>query len=296
MQQFPGVHVALVTPRGKQGEVDFGAVFELLDHVCVPGISGVVLFGEDGEGPAFTIEERSRLAYLAVKRSRVPVLVGVGSPSLDWSVALGQQAFDAGVAGVLLPPPHFYRYDPGEIAEFCLHFVRQIRSPGPVLLYNTPSSASPLPVEAALRLLCGGPFAGIVDASGDPQAFSCLCTGGCEVLVAHDALFPDARRSGYGVVSSAACAVPELAVALDRAIASGDNVETQRLTGLWSEFLSWVARFPQPVIVKTATALRGRKTGGLPAPLSAEKQHLLDEFREWFAGWVPELKRLSVHA
>jgi len=300
MQQFQGVHVALVTPRGKQGEVDFGAMFELLDHCAVKGVGGVVLFGEEGEGPVFTIEERSRLVYLAVKRSRVPVLVGVGSPALDISVALAHQACDAGAAAILLPPPFFYDYEPGEIVEYSMQFARQMGSAAPVLFYNTPFSTSALAAETALELLGTGRFAGMVEAGAERQTFACLesaaACGKFQLLAGHDALFVDARRAGCGAVSAAACAVPELAVAIDRAIRAADGAEIDRLGGLWSEFLEWADRFPRPVIVKTATALRGLKTGGLPAPLSPAKQQLLKEFGEWFRGWVPAVEGLSAHA
>jgi hypothetical protein len=33
-------------------------------------------------------------------------------------------------------------------------------------------------------------------------------------------------------------------------------------------------------------AARGIKTGPLPVPLASETQATLDEFREWFRGWV----------
>src|SRR6185369_16791616 len=85
MTGFQGVHVAAITPRGKQGEIDLGASFELIDHLCAAGVRGIVLFSEAGEYPAFSVEERSRLVYLAAKRSRVPVLAGIGSATVDLS-------------------------------------------------------------------------------------------------------------------------------------------------------------------------------------------------------------------
>ena len=92
MTEFQGVHVAAITPRGKQGEVDLGAAFELIDYFCSAGLRGIVLFGDSGEYPAFNPDERSRLLYLAVKRSRVPVLAGIGSATLDVSLDLAREA------------------------------------------------------------------------------------------------------------------------------------------------------------------------------------------------------------
>src|SRR5690242_19008216 len=101
MSEFHGVIVAAVTPRGKQGDVDYGAGFELVDHCSRGGAKGILLFGEEGEYLAFSPEERARLVYLAAKRSRVPILAGVGSPTFDASVDLAHEAADAGAAAVL---------------------------------------------------------------------------------------------------------------------------------------------------------------------------------------------------
>src|SRR5215471_780969 len=118
MTQDPGVIAAALTPRGKRGELDFGAAFELIDHLCAARIHGVLLFGSAGEYPAFGVEERSRLLQLAAKRCRVPMFAGVGAVSLDDSIALARAAFSAGDAGIILPPPHFYRYPQEEFREF----------------------------------------------------------------------------------------------------------------------------------------------------------------------------------
>jgi dihydrodipicolinate synthase/N-acetylneuraminate lyase len=88
--------------------------------------------------------------------------------------------------------------------------------------------------------------------------------------------------------------VPELMLALDRALASGDQPAAARLDELLQEFLAWVDRFPQPAALKAAVGLRGLKTGPLPVPLPPEKQKRLDEFREWFRGWLPAMKKSSL--
>src|SRR5690349_1368268 len=125
MTEFRGVHAAAVTPRGKQGDIDLGAAFELIDHLCAGGVRGIALFTECGEYPTFTNDERSRLVYLAAKRSRVPVLAGIGSATLDQSVELARGARDAGAAALLLPPPFFFHYDGEELLEFYRRFRAQ---------------------------------------------------------------------------------------------------------------------------------------------------------------------------
>jgi 4-hydroxy-tetrahydrodipicolinate synthase len=297
MTEFRGVNVAALTPRDEQGNLDFGASFELIDFLNKAGVNGIVLFGAQGEFPALTADERSRLVYLATKRSRVPVLAGVGSATLDLSIGLARDALDAGAAALLLPPPLFFPYDQDDIREFYLQFAAGIENGAPTFVSNCPAVSSEIAVETAAELLQTGLFAGMEDASGNLDTLCRLaaCAPGCSLLVGDDRIFARARSNGArpGAISAVGCAVPELMMALDRAIAAGDHEETVRLDRAVQDFTAWMGRFPQPAIVKIATGLRGVKTGPLSVPLPAAKQKLADEFREWFQGWLPTVKRLS---
>jgi 4-hydroxy-tetrahydrodipicolinate synthase len=292
MQPFSGVIAAAVTPHGKRGDdPDIGATLELIDFLCAAGVQGIALLGSTGEFVNLNFDDRVRLVYLAVKRSRVPVLAGVSHSTLDGALALGREASAAGAAGLLLMPPFFFRYRQPEIREFYLRFAAEMSDRAPVYLYNIPAFTSEIPSETAVQLLSTGRFAGIKDSSGDWDNFQALSRYKQEhpytLLVGHDAIFARARRAGAdGVVSGVACAMPELLLALDRAIVQHDGAETARLDARLHEFLKRIERFPTPVAIKAALAARGIKTGPPPVPLAPETQAALDEFREWFRGWV----------
>jgi 4-hydroxy-tetrahydrodipicolinate synthase len=290
MTEDHGVIVAALTPRGKKGDLDFGAAFELIDHLCAARVRGIALFTAAGEYPAFSLEERTRLLYLAVKRSRVPLYAGAGSIGLDDSVTLAREACRAGARGVFLPPPHFFPYPQEEIREFYLHFARQIGSGIPAYVANTPSVTSAIEPETARELLATGHFAGVVDPSANAAFFAELPVA---YLCGDDHNLAASRRGGaHGLLSSAACAVPELVVALDGAIHNGSVERAAQLEATLQEFLYWTAQFPFPVLVKVAAGLRGVKLGAQSVPLSSGRQKKLDGFREWFQGWLPALKRL----
>ena len=260
-----------------------------------------MLFGDAGEYPAFDAEDRSRLVYLALKRSRVPVLAGVGSAMLDVWIGPAREAGPGTgcAAGVLLPPPFFFRYEPEDIREFYLQFARQLGPGTPIFLSHTPASGG-IPFETVLDLRATGLFAGVEDGCGNLE--SALRSAGAadhgtfRVLSGNDANFTSARRAGsWGAISAAACAVPELIMALDRAIAAGRIEKIDRLDAALREFLAWSVRFPPPSAVTVATGLRGLKTGPFTAPLCPDKLKLLDEFRAWFKAWLPDAKRLSAN-
>lgn len=273
------IYVAAITPRGPQLEIDFGAAFEFIDFLCGARVGGIVLFGATGEYPSLAAEERCRLLYLAVKRSRVPVIAGVGTATLDHSLALACRARDAGAAALLLPPPFFYPYQPEEIREFYLEFARHFGGGVPVYAAQLIPPAAAIGVETAREILSGGYFAGIEDTTGE------LAGAGLPVLAANDARFGRARCTGTPAISAAACALPELMMALDCALAAGQRDEAARLEGRLGEFLAWVDAFPSPVLIKAAVAQRGFKTGPLAAPLTGAQERRLGEFREWFSGW-----------
>lgn len=292
MHSFSGVIAAAVTPHGKRGdEPDIAATLELIDFLCAAGVQGIALLGSTGEFVNLNFDDRVRLVYLAVKRSRVPVLAGVSHSTLDGALALGREASAAGAAGLLLMPPFFFRYQQPEIREFYLRFAAEMTHGAPVYLYNIPAFTSEIAGETAVHLLSTGRFAGIKDSSGGWDNYQALRRHKQEhpftLLIGHDSIFARARADGAdGIVSGVACAVPELLLALDRAIGQQAAAEVQRLDARLHEFLDRLDRFPTPVAIKAALAARGVKTGALPVPLAAETQLELDGFREWFQAWL----------
>jgi 4-hydroxy-tetrahydrodipicolinate synthase len=272
------IYVAAITPRGPQLEINFGAAFELIDFLSKSQPAGIVLFSALGEYPSLASEERSRLVYLAVKRSRVPILAGVGSAMLDHSLELAREARKAGAEALLLPPPFFYAYRQDEIREFYLEFASQLGGGIPVYLSQLPEPAVQITFETASELMDTGRFAGIEDSTGE-------LAPGLPALIASDHLLVRARCAGAAVISSAGCPLPELVLALDRALGNGQREEAARLESRLEEFLKWLNGFPPPVLIKTATALRGIKTGPITMPLPAAQKDRLEEFRSWFPAW-----------
>ena len=71
-----GIYAALATPRRPNSiAADTSALFDYLDVVAKAGVDGFVLFGATGEFVHFDTGQRTLVASLAIKRSRVPVLV-----------------------------------------------------------------------------------------------------------------------------------------------------------------------------------------------------------------------------
>src|SRR5690242_16259772 len=213
MNPGTGVIAAALTPRGKRGELNYGACFELIDLLCKANVTGIAMLTAAGEYSAFTIEERTRLVYLGVKRSRAPVLAGVGAEDLETSVDLAREALSAGAEGVLLPPPLLIAYPQADLREYYLQFAGQLEGDTPIWIVPTPAIAN----ETLAALMQTGLFAGAAD------------------------------RDMH--LSAEACAVPELFVALDCAQRTGAADRVARLEPLAQEFEQQAAGFAPLVAV-----------------------------------------------
>jgi len=279
-------------------EADYGAMLELVDFLSRFGTQGVCLLGETGEFLNIRFSDRIRLVHLAVKRSRVPIVAGVSHSTLDGALELASEAISSDAGALLLMPPYFFRYSQADVLEFYRQFASQIRRDIPILLDNLPQFTTTIEIETARELLVGGRFAGIRDSGSDPaylqQLLSLQSELGFQLFSGHDRGYAQLRSQGVsGIMSPAAGIVPELYVALDRAISEAAAQKIDLLECKIRELADWIDRFPAPVAAKAAVALRKLKTGPLSVPLSPEKDAMLVEFRKWFTPWLESLKNVT---
>jgi dihydrodipicolinate synthase/N-acetylneuraminate lyase len=290
-----GVYAALVTPRQPHSiEADAASLFDYLDFVVAAGVDGLVLFGSTGEFIHFDVAERMRVLMLAIKRSRVPLLVNISHSTLVGAVDLAQDAIAVGAAGLLLMPPYFYRYSEEQIYEFYRQFVKMAEPTIPVYLYNLPFSTNPISAELAKRLFATGSFAGIKDSSGDWLLFEALNKLRpklpFKLLAGNETIYLRARLAGAnGIISGIAASLPELIVALDRAIEAQDLDRAHLLNKRLDEFLSYLSRFPATVAIKQAAAARGWKINHFAVPFDEDTAAEVIAFHQWFRAWWPSV-------
>jgi dihydrodipicolinate synthase/N-acetylneuraminate lyase len=288
-----GVYAALATPRPQNSvEADAAALFDYIDLICGRGVDGMVLFGSTGEFIHFDVTERMRVLMLAKKRCRVPLLVNVAHSTLAGAIELAEDAIEVGVGGLLLMPPYYFRYTGGQIAEFYRQFIKEVDGKTRVYLYNVPQFTNALPPEVMDELLASGAFAGIKDSSGDWELFERLlalkASHPFQLLVGNDLIYRRARSLGAdGIVSGVAAAVPELLVALERAIGAKEETRANELDARLQDFLTWLNRFPATIGIKIAACARGWKLAHTAVPLDEHTLAAKQEFENWFKEWLP---------
>lgn len=288
-----GIYAALATPRRVDlMEADAAALLDYLDAVEQAGVDGLVLFGSTGEFIHFDNEERMRVLALAIRRSRVPVLVNVSHSTLQGAIQLADNAASAGAAGVVIMPPYYYGYADHQIQSFFEKFSTEIDNRLPRYLYNIPSCTNAISPGLAQRLLQSGAYNGIKDSSLDMDMFRALKDLRREqsfsLMLGHEAFHLEGRLAGAdGIVSGMSAGIPELPVALDRAVRNNRLAEAKRLQARVDEFLKWVEKFPATVAIKQCGAHRGWPLGHFAFPLGEQTEADLTAFRHWLDEWLP---------
>ena len=170
-----GLLAAVTTPV----DGNLGCNAELLEqrcrHLLVSGCDGLALFGTTGEGPLFSVEERfSALDHLftaGIEASRV--VVSVSAMTLPEIARLARHATDAGVAGVLLMPPFFFREQISAAGAFQFYAsaIERIARPDlRLVLYHFPDITGVSITPDLVRRLMEhfpGIVVGIKDSGGD---------------------------------------------------------------------------------------------------------------------------------
>jgi N-acetylneuraminate lyase len=284
-----GILPAAITPRRADSvEIDCARALELIDFLTDRGVDGITLLGSTGEFPHFTPKDRARFAAMAIKRSRVPVLVNASHSTLDGAVEIARAAMGDGAAGVLIMPAYYYRYSQDSIRAFCLEFAERVHASA--YLYNIPQFTSEFAIETSVYLLSIGAFAGIKDSSGHWENFLELQAAGLPVLVGADTMYSRAVRAGAaGAISGTASVLPELMIAIDRRARAGED--TSELDQKLAAFQDRAMRFPFPIAFREALAIRGVDPGPHASPLGPDELIGLHEFREWFRELLQDLTR-----
>ena len=273
-RSFSGVYASLLTPRrGQEIEPDVAALLEYLDRVVSAkvagaGIDGLVLFGALGEFIHYDLNDRMRALSLACKRSRVPVLVNVSHSTIDGAFALAHHAVDSGAAGLILMPPYFYRYSDADIERFYLDLVDAVGGALPLYIDNQVLSDNCVESDLAEALLSTNRFAGLISSGTDDSELLTPVAG--------------------GFVSTVASVIPELPVALYRALKDKQNSSVDALHLRNNDLLIWLTKFPSPVGLKHIAAFRGWMPKQVPAvPATRQQESDLIAFQGFLAQWIP---------
>ncbi len=273
MKAIVGSIVALVTPMGEDGSVDFGALRRLIDWHVAEGTDCIGIVGTTGESPTLTHEEHREVIRSAVEYAagRVPVMAGAGSNSTREAIELSEYALRVGADCTLQVVPYYNK--PTQEGMF-QHFKAVAEAVDiPVVLYNVPgrSGADMLP-ETALRLAEVPGIVGIKEATGNIERAAWLIKQAPKGFSIYSGDDPTAIAlmllGGHGNVSVTANVAPramhDLCMAAIAGNARGATEIHLRLLALHKQLFCE----PNPIPVKWALARLDRCGGTLRLPLT----------------------------
>jgi 4-hydroxy-tetrahydrodipicolinate synthase len=207
-RRLQGVFAAALTPLNRDFSPDLNSLPAYLGFLARRGCHGALLLGTTGEGPSFSPEQRLEIYRAAVQvRESYPdflLLAGTGTPSLDETISLTQNAFDLGFDGVVVLPPYYFRKasEAGLQTWYSQVINRAVPRGAALLGYHIPGvSGVPLSLDLLARLKDAHPdrFAGLKDSSGEVDFAGQLgdrFDGSLLVFSGTDQLFSLALQSG----------------------------------------------------------------------------------------------------
>ncbi len=178
-----GVYVANVTPfrDDDRYSVDVDSYLAHVRWLAGHGVTGVIPFGTNGEGPSVTVpEKRAVLDALIPEAGSLQVVPTVAEGNLPDT--LDQLAYldDLPVRAVLVLPPYFFK--PVDIEGLRLFYERVLKATRhPVVVYHIPKYAIPVPAELVTSL----PVWGAKDSGGDAGYTETVRAAGKGILVGH---------------------------------------------------------------------------------------------------------------
>jgi 4-hydroxy-tetrahydrodipicolinate synthase len=113
-----GVFAIAPTPFLPDGAVDEASLDRMVDFYEAAGVNGLTILGIMGEAPKLEPEESVAIATRIIRRTRLPVIVGVSAPGLAAMRSLTGHVMAAGAAGVMIAPVPSLRTDDQIVAYY----------------------------------------------------------------------------------------------------------------------------------------------------------------------------------
>jgi len=106
-----GVYAIAVTPFTPDGAIDEASVDRMVDWYEQTGVDGLTILGILGEAPKLDAAEALAFAARVIKRTKLPIIVGVSAPGFAAMSSLAKASMDAGAVGVMIGPQPSLRTD-----------------------------------------------------------------------------------------------------------------------------------------------------------------------------------------
>ena len=268
------IMTAMVTPFGKDGNVDYELLKKLIDHLLSTGTDGILVSGTTGEGPTLTEEEKIELIEETVEyvAGRVPVVAGTGSNNTRATIEYTNKVAKIdGVDAALVVVPYYNKPDQ---AGMIAHFTAVADNVNlPIVMYNIPGRTGvTMEVKTIAELSKHQNIIGIKDCTGIVNMAEIVANTPDDFLAftGEDADALAARNVGaQGVISVASHLFGKEISQMYAANSKGDNEIAGELMRDLTPKMKALFSHPSPSPVKAALNHVGIEVGGCRLPILA---------------------------
>ncbi len=280
MALFKGVGAAMVTPFGKDGNIDYNVLERYIEYLIDNGVTALIPFGTTGEPATVTPQEYDKTIKFVIDKvkGRTPVIVGAGSNSTAIACEHAQKAKELGADAVLVVTPYYNKCTQRGIVE---HYKAVAKACAPVIVYNVPTRTGVNILPSTIRELAAiNGLIGIKEARGDIDQFQDVAKvcgeTDFDMYCGDDNLTMISMALGCaGAISVAANPAPALMSKLYGLCENGDFTAARAMQFELSEFIHALFCEVNPIPVKKAMQLIGFDVGAPRLPLTElEPEHV----------------------
>lgn len=279
-----GTITALVTPFGKDGAVDYGALKAIVEEQIASGIEGICSVGTTGESPTLSHEEHHKVIEKTIEYAggKCKIIAGTGANSTREAISLTKAALAMGGSDACLQVTPYYNKPNAE--GLYRHFATVADLGLPVVLYNVPGRAGKeIPLEVVARLAKHPNIVAIKEAAGSVDrvcAIKSLVGDELTVLSGDDTLaLPMISVGAAGVISVASNVIPKAMGDMIRLALAGNFTDARELHFKYYPLFHDLFIDTNPVMVKEALALMGKIERSFRLPLCETSEANLKSLR-----------------
>lgn len=279
-----GTITALVTPFGKDGAVDYGALKAIVEEQVASGIEGICSVGTTGESPTLSHEEHHKVIEKTIEYAggKCKIIAGTGANSTREAISLTKAALAMGGSDACLQVTPYYNKPNAE--GLYRHFATVADLGLPVVLYNVPGRAGKeIPLEVVARLAKHPNIVAIKEAAGSVDrvsAIKSLVGDELTVLSGDDTLaLPMISVGAAGVISVASNVIPKAMGDMIRLALAGNFTNARELHFKYYPLFHDLFIDTNPVMVKEALALMGKIERSFRLPLCETSEANLKSLR-----------------
>ncbi|MFY9380358.1 MAG: 4-hydroxy-tetrahydrodipicolinate synthase [Acutalibacteraceae bacterium] len=270
---FTGAGVAIVTPFGKDGKINYDLFCKLIDRQIENNTDAIIVCGTTGESPVLDHDEHAAAIDFVVSYvgGRVPVVAGTGSNDTAYGLRLSNEAEKAGADALLMVTPYYNKTSQSGLIKHYNYIADRVSAP--IILYNVPSRTGvDIKPETYLELSKHERIVATKEANGNIAALAktiSLCGDNLDVYSGNDDQITAFMSLGAkGVISVISNVIPKDTHDMVYKYLDGDVKASAQLQLKYMNLCSSLFMDVNPIPVKEALVMMGFDVGECRMPLA----------------------------